>query len=142
MGICGTDFILHESLFNFSFRQNQDAGIFNFCVDNGIKFIAYQPLHRGKTEASANPLLLKLAHKYAKSQSQIILNWLITKDIVPLIRSDNPEHIKDNLAVSDFVMEQADFDLIENYRDPIISQMSVDWNDSGNGNSIYQIANK
>ena len=139
---CGANFVLHESLFNFSFRQNQDAGILGFCEENNVKFIAYQPLHRGKTEASANALLSELSNKYQKSQSEIILNWLTTKNIIPLVRSDNPEHIRQNLSASSFTMESSDYELIEQYRDPEYSNLTVDWTDSGLGNSIYQIANK
>ena len=139
---CGENFVLHESLFNFTFRQNQDAGILDFCVQNDVKFIAYQPLHRGKTEAAETPLLSELSKKYNTSKSVIILNWLIAKGIVPLIRSDNPEHIRQNINASNFTMEQSDYELIDNYRDPVLSKMAVDWSDSGSGNSIYQIANK
>lgn len=139
---CGANFVLHESLFNFSFRQNEGVGILEFCEKNNIKFIAYQPLHRGKTEASNNTLLSDLAAKYNKSQSQIILNWLVAKGIIPLIRSDNSEHIKENLEAESFMMEATDYELVDTYRDPILSEVPVDWDDSGLGNSIYQIANK
>lgn len=139
---CGVNFVLHESLFNFSFRQNQDAGILGFCEESNIRFIAYQPLHRGKTEASANTLLSELSNKYQKSQSEIILNWLTTKNIIPLVHSDNPQHIRQNLSASNFTMEPSDYELIEEYRDPEYSDLIVDWTDSGLGNSIYQIANK
>lgn len=140
--VCGANFVLHESLFNFSFRQNEDAGILGFCEANNFKFIAYQPLHRGKTEASSNALLSGLAVKHNKSQSQIILNWLVARGIIPLIRSDNIEHVKENLEALNFTMETAEYKLIDEYRDPILSDVPVDWNDSGTGNSIYQIANK
>ena len=135
-------FALHESLFNVSFRQNEDAGILDFSKQHGIKFIAYQPLHRGKTEASGNELILELARTYAKTPSQIMLNWLIHKDILPLIRSDNPVHIKENLSAAAFVMDPSDYARIDMYRDPIANDMPVDWTDSGSGNAIYQVANQ
>jgi 2,5-diketo-D-gluconate reductase A len=113
---CGTQLALHESLFNFSFRQNEDAG--------------------------NNTTLTSLADKYSKSQSQIILNWLSSKKIVPLIRSNSIEHIKDNFEALDFVMEESDYKLMDAYRDMTTKDITVDWADSGRGEAIYELANK
>ena len=139
---CGTNLAIHESLFNFKFRQNEDAGILRYCNENNIKFVAYQPLHRGKTEASGNTLLNELAKKYNKTQSQIILNWLIHKDIIPLVRSDNIQHLEEDFASTSFVMEDYDYKLIDEYRDIETKSISIDWRDLGTGDSIYQIANR
>ena len=139
---CGKKLAVHESLFNFQFRQNEDAGILKYCNENDIKFLAYQPLHRGKTEALGNALLLKLANKYGKTQPQIILNWLTHKNIIPLIRSDNLQHLQADFDSLNFVMDDQDYTLIDEYRDPEIQNISVDWDDQGTGDSIYQIANK
>lgn len=139
---CGAQLALHESLFNFSFRQNEDIGILKYCQENGIKFVAYQPLHRGKTESANNVVLMRLADKYSKSQSQIILNWLTNKRIIPLVRSNNIKHIQENFEALEFVMDKSDYDLIDTYRDASTKHVIVDWVDSGRGEAIYEIANK
>jgi diketogulonate reductase-like aldo/keto reductase len=139
---CGRQLAVHESLFNFKFRQNEDAGILRYCNKSNIKFVAYQPLHRGKTEASGNTLLRKLANKYNKTQPQIILNWLTRKGIIPLVRSDNMHHLEEDYASVNFAMEEYDYTLIDEYRDAETKNISVDWSDQEMGNSIYQIANK
>lgn len=137
----GRNLLTHESLFNFSFRQNEDAGILAHCHERGIKFIAYQPLHRTKTTDSNFELLVKLAEKYGKTQSQIILNWLTHKGIMPLVRSDNISHIDEDLAALNFAMNDADYAAIDEFRIKEIVDTPVDWSDSGLGTPIYQLAN-
>lgn len=134
--------LTHESLFNFSFRQNEDTGILAKCQELHIKFVAYQPLHRAKTLHSNFELLAKLSKKYNVSQSQIILNWLVRKGIMPLIRSDSIEHIDENLSSLSFTLENADYTAIDTFRIPEIAAAPIDWTDSGNGTPIYQLANK
>jgi diketogulonate reductase-like aldo/keto reductase len=139
---CELDLLTHESLFNFSFRQNEDVGILNHCHERKIKFIAYQPLHRTKTENSNFELLVNLSKKYNVSQSQIILNWLVRKGIMPLIRSDNPSHIDEDIAALTFTLEDLDYKAIDDFRIPEIVDAPVDWSDSGLGTPIYFLANK
>lgn len=137
-----TPLLTHESLFNFSFRHNEDKGILAHCRERHIKFIAYQPLHRTKTLSSNFELLVGLSKKYDVSQSQIILNWLTHKGIMPLVRSDNITHIDENLAALEFTMDDADYQAIDVFRIKEIAETQVDWSDSGLGVPIYQLANK
>jgi diketogulonate reductase-like aldo/keto reductase len=134
--------LTHESLFNFSFRQNEDKGILAHCRERHIKFIAYQPLHRTKTETKNYELLANLSDKYGVSQTQIILNWLVRKGIMPLIRSDSIEHIDEDLESLSFTLEDHDYETIEQHRIPEIVNTAVDWSDTGQGTPIYQLANK
>lgn len=138
----GMNLLTHESLFNFSFRQNEDAGILAHCHERHIKFIAYQPLHRTKTENSNFELLVNLSKKYGKSQNQLILNWLVRKGIMPLVRSDNLDHIDENLLALEFTLEDDDYAAIDTFRIKEIADAPVDWSDSGAGTPIYQLANR
>ena len=137
----GRKVAVHESLFNFTFRQNEDAGILSYCLENGIQFVAYQPLHRGKTESRYSELLVSLSNKYNKSQPAIIINWLIRKGMTPLIRSDNIQHLDENFDALNFTMDDRDYTTIDTYRDPLSNGIDVDWEDSGKGSAVYQIAN-
>jgi 2,5-diketo-D-gluconate reductase A len=67
----------------------------------GIITEAWSPLGRGSA-ALKEPIILQLAEKYQKSPVQIILRWHIDRGILPLPKSRNLSHQRDNLAVFDF----------------------------------------
>lgn len=45
------------------------------------------PFGEGKNDMFKNPVLLSIAEKYHKSTAQIILRWLMQRDIVALAKS-------------------------------------------------------
>ena len=50
--------------------------------------------------------------KYNKSAPQVIVRWLHQRDIVPIVRSGNPVHQKDNLDIFDFELTDDEMDKI------------------------------
>ncbi|PIR43071.1 oxidoreductase [candidate division WWE3 bacterium CG10_big_fil_rev_8_21_14_0_10_32_10] len=90
-----------------------------FCDDNNIITTAYSPLAQG--EALIKPLIIELADKYNVSSAQVVLNWLLSRGMVVIPKSNNKEHIKDNLNAANWQMEEADIEKInsmanESYR--------------------------
>lgn len=102
--VCQFEF--HPSLYQ------QD--LLKFCQDHQIVVEAYSPLIQG--EDLHLSLIKKLAQKYALSEAQIILNWIITKDVVAIPRSCNPSHQKDNLASAQLKIDKADHQKIDNLK--------------------------
>lgn len=70
----------------------------------GIKVEAWSPLGRGGA-ALKEPVIQKIAEKYGKSTSQIITRWHIDRGIIPVLRSSNPAHQREDLDVFDFELE-------------------------------------
>lgn len=83
----------------------------NFCEKRKIVITAYSPLAQG--EDLKLPIIRKLALKYKKSPTQVILAWLIQKNIVAIPRSANPKHIEDNFKVLKGNLEERDIKLID-----------------------------
>ncbi len=83
-----------------------------FCDKEGILLTAYSPLGRGQDLQL--PLIQELARKYQRRESQIILNWLISKNIVAIPKSANPQHIEDNFLSLEFQLEASDIAAIDN----------------------------
>ena len=50
------------------------------------------------------PLFTRLARKYGKSNTQIILRWHIQAGNIVIPGSKNPDHIRENLNLFDFAL--------------------------------------
>lgn len=88
-----------------TFNQKE---LVEFCEDRNIKVVAYSPLGMG--EDLNNPAVIELAKKYSVSPAQVILNWIISRGIVAIPKSSNPERIEDNWKSQDWKMERADIE--------------------------------
>ena len=64
---------------------------------------SYYPVGHGDKKLLTDPVLVALAEKYGKSTAQVILKWHIQEGFVPLPKSTNPQHIKDNISL-DFTL--------------------------------------
>jgi diketogulonate reductase-like aldo/keto reductase len=58
-------------------------------------------------------LIKELAEKYDKKPGQLILNWLLAVGLIAIPKSTHRECIKENFESQDFVMDQADIDVID-----------------------------
>jgi diketogulonate reductase-like aldo/keto reductase len=104
----GVEIVVNQVELHPSFPQHDMRA---FCAEHGIAVTAYSPLGRGN--ALEIGLINELAAKYEKTAGQIILNWLLSVDIITIPKSVNPERIKENFESQNFVMEQSDIDAIE-----------------------------
>lgn len=67
-----------------------------------IKVEHWFPLGHGDGKLFNEPVFVELAEKYGKTSVQIILRWHIQMGNIPLPRSVNPEHQKQNIDIFDF----------------------------------------
>lgn len=69
-------------------------------------------------------LILDLAEKYKRSPAQMILRWLVQKNVVVIPKTSNVERLKENLMIFDFEITQEDCAAIDSlnrnvrYNDP------------------------
>lgn len=85
----------------------QQPELLAYCKENGIAVEAYSPLAHARAGAE-EPLLQELAQKYGKSFAQIMLRWLVQKDLVVLPKSVTPSRVKENAEIFDFELNEAD----------------------------------
>ncbi|HIZ71606.1 MAG TPA: aldo/keto reductase [Candidatus Atopostipes pullistercoris] len=78
----------------------------------GIVTEAWSPLGRDINDAKQHPDIVEIGEKYNKSAPQVIVRWLHQRDIVPIVRSGNPVHQKDNLDIFDFELTDDEMDKI------------------------------
>ncbi|CAG9831230.1 unnamed protein product [Diabrotica balteata] len=106
----------------------QQKELVSFCQKNKIVVTGYAPIGTpginkfltsiGQDEKMLpngldHPLIKSVAEKYNKSASQVMLRYLIERDIIPIPKSCNPKRIKENIEVFDFVLCFEDMEQLE-----------------------------
>ncbi len=124
----GESFCAHEGHLSFEIRVLQDKGIFDLCNQLGVTNIIWRPLRRGKTSQHNWDLLRELAETYERTQNQIVLNWMSHLGYHPMVMSTNKKHIDENIAATDFLMSNQDYQRLTDFR-PKFSKDTLDEND-------------
>lgn len=131
-----------EGVYNLECKAYEDNGVLDYCKENNICFLCYQPLRRNRTAKRNYPILEELSKKYNKTQNQIILNWIIKeKNINPLIKSTNISRIDENNNSLNFEMDKEDYKKLNEFRSIEFDNVVIDWDDKG-GIPIDQLANQ
>lgn len=69
-----------------------------------IQVCAYTPIARFDDRLMRLPKLKQIAEKHNKSVLQVVLRWHIQNETIPLVRTLNPAHQKENLNIFDFTL--------------------------------------
>ena len=77
----------------------------------GIQVEAWGPFGQGDIDVIGHPLLQSLAAKYQKTASQIVLRWIIQRDLITIPRA-KPNHFKENLDIMAFSLSNEDMQAI------------------------------
>ena len=88
------------------FHQQIDTQ--TFLQENSVQVEAWAPFAEGKNNIFKNELLLSIAEKYRKSVAQVILRWLVQREIVVLSKSTRKERMIENISVLDFELSAED----------------------------------
>lgn len=84
-----------------------------FFSDLGVQTIARAPFAEGKNGLFTHPILSQVATKHGKSVVQVVLRWLIQRDISVIPKSVTPERIRQNLDIFSFSLSKEDIKMIE-----------------------------
>lgn len=79
--------------------------------ERGILTEAWSPLGRG-SDALKEAVITELAEKYGKTSAQVILRWHAQRGIIPIPKSRNIQHQRENLAIFDFELTQTEIERI------------------------------
>ena len=85
--------------------------IITACKRHNIAVEAWSPIMRGLL--SDNEIIQKLALKYNKSESQIILRWHLQNNVIAIPKSSNIKRMQENLDIFDFEIEIEDMEKID-----------------------------
>jgi diketogulonate reductase-like aldo/keto reductase len=79
----------------------------------GVSYQAWGPFSDGIDNLFENPILNEIADKYSKSTAQVILRWLIDRDISVAYKSVREERMKENIDIFDFKLSKSDINKIK-----------------------------
>jgi len=93
--------------------SNTPKELIQYSQENGILVEAYSPVGHG--ELLKNEELVEMAKKYGVSVPRLCIRYTLQLDLLPIPKTANPDHMKDNADV-DFVISKEDLELLKNMK--------------------------
>ncbi len=84
----------------------------SYANENGITLMSYSPLMDLVKKQIPLPVIEKIADKYGKTPSQIVLRWNIERGCIPLPKSKNIKRLKENFDIFDFSLNREEVQAI------------------------------
>ena len=81
------------------FQRTADQGLMR---ERGVQIESWGPLAQGRNSLFSDPTLSEIGATHGKSVAQIVLRWLIQRDVVVIPKSVRPERMHENFDVFDF----------------------------------------
>lgn len=113
------------------FHQQIDNA--TFMKEQGVQIQSWGPFAEGRNQMFSNELLTSIAEKYSKSVAQVILRWLVQRDVVVIPKSVRKERLAENFDIFSFELSREEMEQIAtldtgeslflSYLDPEIAKM-------------------
>jgi diketogulonate reductase-like aldo/keto reductase len=91
--------------------SNTPKELIQYSQEKGMLVEAYSPVAHG--ELMKNKEVLKIAEKYGVSVPQLSIRYCLELGLLPLPKTANPEHLRNNAEV-DFVISSEDMEFLKN----------------------------
>lgn len=88
------------------FHQQADSASFMQTI--GVQAEAWAPFAEGKNNLFQNEVLGQIAARHGKSIGQVVLHWLIQRNIAVLAKTVRRERMAENIDVFDFTLDEDD----------------------------------
>jgi len=144
LSFCKIKPLVNEIEFHPYLFQKQ---LVNFCRREDIILFGYNPLVKGcycadTAEENMRNLLgekiiVDLSKKYNKTVGQIVLNWSISREVIPIPMTSNLHRMKENLGSTEFIMDKNDLKKIDELnRNQRYGQSGI-WNIYDNQTDVF-----
>ncbi len=104
-----------------------------FMQTQGVQHQSWSPFAEGRNDLFHNEVLSRIAQTHNKSVAQVVLRWMIQRNIVVIPKSVSKDRIVENFNVFDFQLSEEDMNAIAeldtgkslflSYHDPEIAKM-------------------
>ncbi len=112
------------------YQQTESAA---FMKEQGVQHQSWAPFAEGLNNMFGNEVLVSVAEKYNKSVAQVVLRWLVQRDVVVIPKSVRKERIVENFDIFNFELSADDIEQISaldtretlflSYHDPKFAKM-------------------
>lgn len=112
------------------YQQTESAA---FMRTQGVQHQSWSPFAEGRNDLFHNEVLMKIGQQYNKSVAQVVLRWMVQRDIVVIPKSVRKERIVENMDIFDFELSEQDMEqmaaldtgksLFLSYHDPEVAKM-------------------
>jgi diketogulonate reductase-like aldo/keto reductase len=92
---------------------NQQLRTAEFLKANDVQIESWGPFAEGRNNLFTNETLVSIATKHGKSVAQIVLRWLIQRDVVAIPKSIKPDRIAQNFDIFDFRLTEEEMGAIK-----------------------------
>lgn len=97
---------------------NTQKNLISYCKGKGIAVEAMSTFshfrsNEPRKEIIENEIIRPIAEKYGRTIPQVILRWLIQQDISVIPKTWEENHLKDNINILDFELNQEDIAIID-----------------------------
>lgn len=89
-----------------------DTKTLDMLTPCGTCLMAWYPLGHGDKALLHEPVFVELGAKYGKTTAQIVLRWHVQRGTSVIPGSTNPEHIRENADIFDFVLTEEEMQRI------------------------------
>jgi 2,5-diketo-D-gluconate reductase A len=72
--------------------------------ERGIQIESWGPFAEGKNDLFTNPILSAIGEVHDKSVAQVVLRWLVQREVIVIPKSVKPERMAQNLDIFDFTL--------------------------------------
>jgi len=108
-----------------------------FMKEQGVQHQSWAPFAEGLNNMFSNEVLVSIAEKHNKSVAQVVLRWLVQRQVVVIPKSTKKERIIENFDIFDFELSTADIEQISaldtreslflSYHDPEVAKRMGNW---------------
>jgi 2,5-diketo-D-gluconate reductase A len=112
------------------YQQTESAA---FMKEQGVQHQSWAPFAEGLNNMFNNEVLASIAEKHNKSVAQVVLRWLVQREVVVIPKSVRKERIVENFDIFDFELSADDIEQISaldtreslflSYHDPKFAKM-------------------
>ncbi|MFK8882919.1 aldo/keto reductase [Bacillus velezensis] len=91
------------------YQQKESAA---FMKEQGVQHESWAPFAEGRNNMFSNGVLTSIAEKHNKSVAQVVLRWLVQREVVTIPKSVRKERIVENFDIFDFELSLEDIEKI------------------------------
>ncbi len=103
--------VANQMNFNVLYKDEVDQDFRDFCKQQGIQIVAYQPIKR--QEVLENKVVQAIAGNHSATPSQVALAWLIQVGALPIPKAINKDHIDENLKATGIKLSDSEMTELE-----------------------------